>query len=137
MSEPKTKPTNASPADFIARVAHPIRRRDAETALAMLSEVTGAPAVMWGASIVGFGQYLTTGAKPTPWPMIGFSPRKAEMVVYVMPGFSEYDDLLARLGPHRTGASCLYIKDFAKADMSVLRELAERSYAMMRAKYRV
>jgi hypothetical protein len=97
--------------------------------LALLHDVTGEPAVMWGPSIVGFGSYRgPTG----DWPVIGFSPRKAETVVYLTPEFDGKADLLARVGPHRDGVSCLYMKRLADVDMAVLRELCERSIRAVR-----
>jgi hypothetical protein len=137
MSEPKTRPTADSVADFVAAVEDPRRRADAEAALELLAEASGEPPVMWGTSIVGFGAYTQEGAgkKPVDWPIIGFSPRRAELVFYIMPGFSEYEALLERLGKHRKGASCLYVKRMDDVDRDVLRELAMRSVAMMRERY--
>ena len=131
-AEPKTRPTDVPVADFIAAVENPKRRADAEVVQAMLAEVTGEPAVMWGPSIVGYGSYRgPTG----DWPIIGFSPRKANLVLYIMPGFAEREDLMARLGKHKTGGSCLYINRLEDVDSSVLRELAVDSVAWMRQKY--
>ena len=131
-TEPKTRPTGASVADFIAAVPDARRRADAERALVLLSEVSGEPAVMWGPSIVGFGSYRgPTG----DWPVIGFSPRKAETVFYILPGFDERADLMERLGSPRTGASCLYLKRLDGVDQDALRELAEWSVAQMRTRY--
>ncbi|HEY0052325.1 MAG TPA: DUF1801 domain-containing protein [Caulobacteraceae bacterium] len=131
-TEPKTRPTGASVADFIAAVPDARRRADAERALALLSEVSGEPAVMWGPSIVGFGSYRgPTG----DWPVIGFSPRKAETVLYILPGFDERADLMERLGWPRTGVSCLYLKRLDGVDQDALRELAEWSVAQMRTRY--
>jgi len=136
-TELKTQRTSVPPADFIAAVEHPVRRADAEAAAAMLSGITGEPPVMWGPSIVGFGAYtyVNTTKKPATWPIIGFSPRKTEMVLYLMPDFPEKAGLLARLGKHRVGVSCLYIKKFTDVDMDVLRELCVRSVAVMRERY--
>ena len=94
-TEPKTKPTDASVADFLDAVEHPGRREDGKAVAALMSEITGEKAVMWGPSIVGYGSYKgPTG----DWPRIGFSPRKANLVLYMMTGFKGYDALLARLG---------------------------------------
>jgi len=132
MAEPKTRPTDVDPRDFIAGVENPVRRQDAETMLALLSEVTGEQPVMWGPSIVGFGSYRgPTG----DWPLIGFSPRKAELVVYVMPGFVERADLIERLGRHRTGGSCLYVKRLSDVDQGALRELCAWATATMRERH--
>lgn len=132
MAEPKTRPTDAPVKDFIGAVENPRRRADAGVVESLLAEVTGDTAVMWGPSIVGYGSYRgPTG----DWPIIGFSPRKAQLVVYIMPGFDGQADLMARLGKHKIGGSCLYINSLADIDLDVLRELAERSVAWMRGKY--
>lgn len=131
-SEPKTRPTDASVAAFIAAVENPVRRADAEVVQAMMAEVTGETAVMWGPGIVGYGSYRT----PTgDWPRMGFSPRKAEMVLYVLGAYPEQAALLKRLGKSRTGVSCLYIKRLADIDMAVLREMTERSLAEMNERH--
>ncbi|MBN8527963.1 MAG: DUF1801 domain-containing protein [Caulobacterales bacterium] len=131
-SEPKTKPTDVPVDDFIASVEHPRRRADAAVVRDLLTEITGEKPVMWGPSIIGYGGYKgPTG----DWPIIGFSPRKANLVLYMMNGFAGSAELLDRLGPHKTGGSCLYLTTLDKADMSVLRTLAEQSVAHMRAKY--
>lgn len=131
-AEPKTRPTDMPVADFIAGVEPPVRRSDAEIARALLEEVTGEAPVMWGPSIVGFGAYQgPTGA----WPVIGFSPRKAQTVFYVMPGFDGYAEQLARLGKHKTGGSCLYVNKLADVDLDVLREIATDAVRVMRERY--
>lgn len=137
MSDLKTQPTDASVADFLAAVEPAGRRADSQTLATLLSEVTGEAPVMWGTSIVGFGRYtyVNTTKKPADWPIIGFSPRKANLTVYIMPGFEGYEDLLARLGKHRTSVSCLYLNRLSDVDLDVLREMATRSVAWMRARY--
>jgi len=131
-AEPKTRPTDASVPDFIAAIENPARRADAETICAMMTEASGEPPVLWGPSIVGFGSYRgPTG----DWPLVGFSPRKAKLVLYIMPGFAEQAELLARLGKHKTGNSCLYLNRLADADPAILRELIDRSVVSVRAKY--
>ncbi len=133
-SEPKTKPTGASVDDFL-RSADPRRVEEGFAARAMLEEITGKPAEMWGPSIVGFDRfsYIGPNKKPVEWPMIGFSPRKAEFVFYFQPKFEGRDELLARVGKYRDGVSCVYFKKLSDADPAVLRELAETSYAATRA----
>ena len=137
MSDLKTQPTGASVADFLAGVEPASRRTDAQTLATLLAEVTGEAPVMWGTSIVGFGRYtyVNTTKKPADWPIIGFSPRKANLTVYITPGFDGYEDLLARLGKHRTSVSCLYLNRLSDVDLDVLREMATRSVAWMRARY--
>ena len=131
-AEPKTRPTDASVPDFIAAVENPTRRADAEAICALMAEATGEPPVLWGPSIVGFGSYRGPSGD---WPLVGFSPRKANLVLYIMPDVSEREDLLARLGKHRTGSSCLYLNRLTDVDPAVLRELIDRSIASVRAKY--
>ncbi|WP_292070882.1 DUF1801 domain-containing protein [Brevundimonas sp. UBA7534] len=131
-AEPKTRPTDASVPDFIAAVENPTRRADADSICAMMGEATAEPPVLWGASIIGFGSYRS----PTgDWPLVGFSPRKANLVLYVMPGFEGQSDLLARLGKHKTGSSCLYLNRLADIDRAVLRQIIDRSVASMRTRY--
>jgi hypothetical protein len=106
------------------------RRNDARRLRDMLAEWTGEPAALWGASIIGFGLYryrYDTGREGTA-PLVGFSPRKAHLVVYLVGGFAErYSTQLERLGPHRAGKGCLYLKRLADVDHEVLRGLVERT----------
>jgi len=131
-AEPKTRPTNASVDDFLA-ASPEARRADAQAVRALLAEVAGAPAVMWGPSIVGFGSYSTGGAKPMDWPLLGFSPRKTELVLYFASDFPEREALLAKLGKHRSAVSCVYVKRLADVDLAVVRALAEASAAWTRS----
>ncbi|MFZ5668835.1 MAG: DUF1801 domain-containing protein [Pseudomonadota bacterium] len=127
--EPKTKPTDVPVEDFLNAVEHPGRRADGHAVAALMAEVTGEKAVMWGPSIVGYGRYRgPTG----DWPIIGFSPRKANLVLYIMKGFRDFGPLLETLGKHRTGGGCLYVNRLADVDMRVLRILCEESVAYMR-----
>jgi len=135
--EAKTKPTEVSVADFIAAVENPQRRADAVTLCALFEEISGEPPVMWGPSIIGFGRYryrYDSGHEGEA-PRLGFSPRKANMTVYMMPGFNGREELLARIGKVRTSVSCLYINRLDKIDMAALRELAVLSLDEMREKY--
>ena len=132
MPEPKTRKTTASVKDFIAAVPDEQRRKDAAAVRKMMAEVTGKKAAMWGPSIVGFGSF----EGPTgEWPIAAFSPRKAALVVYLMPGF-ESDKLLERLGPHSHGKSCLYIKRLSDVDARVLRQLVEKSVPEVGKRYK-
>ena len=135
--EAKTKPTDISVAEFIAAVENPVRRADAETVLALLEEISGEPATMWGPSIIGFGKYhyrYDSGHEGDA-PRIGFSPRKAQTVLYILGGFEGQDELLARLGKVKTSVACLYVNKLADVDMAVLREIAVRSLAENRKRY--
>ena len=135
--EARTKPTEVSVADFIAAVENPQRRADAETLCALFAEISGEPAVMWGPSIIGFGRYhyrYASGHEGDA-PRLGFSPRKAQMVVYAMSGFEGQAALIARLGKVKTSVACLYINRLDQIDMEVLRELAVGSLDHMRRIY--
>ena len=137
MSELKTQPTDASVEDFLA-AAEPARRREEGRILcALMQEVTGETPTMWGPSIVGFGRYtyVNSTKKPADWPRMGFSPRKAALTLYIMPGFQAQADLLERLGPHTTSVSCLYIKRLDRIDMGALRALCQWSVAEMKRLY--
>ena len=131
MAEPKTKPTSQSLADFLADQPE-ARRRDCEAIDAMMREASGEPAVMWGA-IVGYGRYLAPRADGSAyeWPMIGFSPRKQALVLYLMADFEQQAALLSKLGKHTTSKACLYIKRLSDVDAGVLRQMIERSVAAM------
>ena len=128
MSELKTRPTTASVSEFLALQPDP-RRVDCEAVLAMMEAATGEQAEMWGAAIVGFGRYAYSGSskKVMEWPIVGFSPRKTDLTLYLMPGFEGRAELMARLGKHKTGKSCLYLKKLADVDARVLRELIDCS----------
>ncbi len=137
MAEPKTKVNDASVTDFLDGVADERRRADAVEVLELMTDATGCEPRMWGTSIVGFDTYEMTYAngKKGEWMRIGFSPRKSNLVLYIMPGFDKYEELLRRLGKHKTGKSCLYLTRLANVDLAVLRELVDASLAHMRERY--
>lgn len=137
MAELKTQRTKASVPAFLNAVEDEAKRADAKKLAKIFAEVTGEKAAMWGPSIVGYGQYDYTNISKRggTWPITGFSPRKANLTIYIMPGFDAYGPLLARLGKHKTAVSCLYIKKLADVDEAVLRELIDDAYKRMRAKY--
>lgn len=135
--EAKTKPTEISVADFIAAVENPVRRADAETLCAMLEEVSGEPPVMWGPSIIGFGKYhykYASGHEGDA-PRLGFSPRKAQTVVYLMSGYKGQEATLARLGKVKTSVSCMYVNRLDQIDLGVLREMAVACWEHMKERY--
>ncbi len=132
MAEPKTRPTDVPVADFIAAVDNPRRRADAGIMQALLREMTGVAPVMWGPSIIGYDSYR---GPTVDWPRIGFSPRKAQLVLYVMGDFDAREALIARLGKVSTKGGCLYINRLDAVDEGVLRELVAASLAHMRARY--
>lgn len=132
MAEAKTKPTGASVEAFID-AAPANRREDARDLVRIMQEVTGEPAVMWGPSIIGFGTYRVTYAngRTGDWPLLGFSPRKASLVLYVGRDFPGADELLSRLGRYELSAACLYAKRLSDLDGAVLRELLTQGVASM------
>lgn len=132
-SEAKTQPTKASVADFIAAQPDEARRADCRTLVRLMQQASGAAPQMWGSSIVGFGTYAYRYASGREglWPVVAFSPRKSDLSVYIMPGFERFAPLLARLGKHKTGKSCLYLKRLADVDTDVLAELIAASVQAM------
>ena len=135
MAELKTKRNDASVEAFLGAVDNEVRRADARAVLAMMEEVTGERASMWGASIVGFGSYRChyPSGRELDWFLVGFAPRKASLTLYLTAGFLRYRELLGRLGKHRTGKSCLYINRLGDVDIEVLRTLVTASVAAVRA----
>jgi hypothetical protein len=133
MAELKTKPTQVDVLDFLGKLSDDQRRNDCLVVLELMKAATGADPLMWGASIVGFGryQYRYESGRTGEWPVIGFSPRKNDLTLYIMPGFDRYESLLARLGKHKTGKSCLYLKRLSDVDLVVLKELIEESVKAM------
>jgi hypothetical protein len=131
-SEPKTKPTKDSVPAFLDAIADERKRADAKAIDKLLRAATGERPVLWGAAIVGYGQYQT---KSGPWPIVGFSPRKANLVVYLMDGYEARADLLSRLGKHKIGKACLYLNKLADIDQAVLSELVAASVETMRARH--
>jgi len=136
-SDVKMKPTKVSVQSFVDGLDDERRRREAKTLISMMKKLTGEKPVMWGPSIVGFGSYhyKYASGREGDAPRAGFSPRKAALTVYCVPGFASQRDLLRRLGPHTTSVSCLYIRDLGKVDLDVLRELIERSVDQVQRMY--
>lgn len=130
---PKTQATSQNVGQFLAAITDAAKRADAEEIARMLAEITGVEAKMWGPSIVGFGQYHYRYESGHEGDMCvaGFSPRKDALTMYVVPGFERYGELMARLGKYKTGKGCLYVKRLDDVDRSVLRELLEKSVAMI------
>ncbi len=136
MTENKTQQTKASVAAFLNAVEHEGRRRDAKIIDKMMREASGEKPVLWGPSIVGYGsqRYRYESGREGDWPLVGFSPRKTALVLYIMPGFARYEALMKSLGKFTTGKSCLYIKKLADVDLEVLRELIAASVQHMRSR---
>ena len=129
----KTVPTDASVDDFLRSSA---RADDALALCQLFTKATGAQPTMWGASIVGFGtyHYVYGTGRTGEWPAVGFSPRKANLTVYLAEGFEGYADLLAALGPHTTGKACLYMKRLSDIDTSVLAKLVKTGFKSLQRK---
>lgn len=125
MAENKTKPTDASVAAFLDAVEGEQRRADCDVLMAMMGRVTGEPAKLWGPSIIGFGtyHYRYDSGREGDMPVAAFSPRKGEFSVYLTPDSPGQTELLSRLGKHRMGKSCLYIRKLADVDLAVLEQL--------------
>jgi hypothetical protein len=136
-TEPKTKATEIAPKDFIAAMEDGPRKRDAAMLLPWMEKVTGLKAKMWGPSIIGFGRYKYTydSGRSGEMCMAGFSPRKANMVIYTIAGYKGLEDQLARLGKHKTGQSCLYLGALSGVDMDVLKEIVTSGLTHMRKTY--
>jgi hypothetical protein len=133
----KNRETDASVQAFLDRIADPARRAECEQLNALLAAATGAPAKLWGADMVGFGayHYRYDSGREGDWMLAGYSPRKAELSIYVMAGLERFPALLAKLGRHRHGKSCLYVQSLAAIDLGVLRALVEASCAHLRQTY--
>ncbi len=136
MAEPKTKPSKISVAGFVAKQPESIRA-DTRALIDMMEELSGAPPVLWGSSIIGFGRYtyVYASGKSGDWPIIGLSPRKKNLVVYLMSGFEGGDKLLAKLGKHKMGKSCLYVQRLSDLHIPTLKSLMKKSIAAMKKKY--
>ena len=135
MADLKTKVTKVSVASFIDAVPDPVKRADAKTLVKLMQSATGERPKMWGASIIGFGSYhyvYDTG-RAGDMPIVGFSPRKTALVLYVHKDFPGADELVGKLGKHSKG--CIYVKKLADIDEKVLERLVVKSVAAMRAKY--
>lgn len=130
----KTQKNDASVEAFLGRVEPEGKRADSQEILELMCQVTGEEPAMWGNSIVGFGeyQYRYASGREGEWFLTGFSPRKQNLTLYIMSGFDEYEKLLAKLGKHKTGKSCLYINKLDDIDLDVLRDLVRKSVEHMR-----
>ena len=137
MSSNKTVETDDSVENFINAVDNEQKRRDSWDLIALMKDITGSEPKMWGSSLVGFGQYhyKYASGREGNFFITGFSPRKAALTVYVMPGFDAYEKQLSRLGPYKTGKSCLYLRNLNVVDREVLEEIIRDSVDVMRDRY--
>lgn len=125
MAQNKTQKTTASVTDFIDGIADDSRRKDCRSVLKLMKAATGAPPRMWGPSIVGFGdwRYTSASGRACDWFKVGFASRKNAVSLYLMPGLGRHQALLKKLGKHKTGKGCLYIKQLADIDEAVLTQV--------------
>lgn len=138
MAEIKTKVSNKSVLGFIKTVDGAEKQKDAKALLAIFKEATGEKPKLWGDSIIGFGSYhyeSTRSSQKGDWPLTGFSPRKQNLTVYIMPGFEKYEALMQKLGTYKSGRSCLYFKRLSDIDVEILKKLISSSVAHMKKIY--
>ncbi len=133
MAELKTKATDESVTAFLNKLSDKGRRDDCLAVLEIMKDVTGEEPKMWGPSIVGFGRYhyKYESGREGEWMITGFSPRKGDLTLYIMPGFDAFPDLMKKLGKFKTGKSCLYLKKLEDIDPRVLRQLVKQSVKKM------
>ncbi|MDQ3007997.1 MAG: DUF1801 domain-containing protein [bacterium] len=135
MAELKTLKTNQAPEEFLNSIEPEAKRLDGLALLKLFTKITGEKPVMWGTSIVGFGQYHYKSERSTQegdWPLVGFSPRKQNLTLYIMAGNKDNTEQLQKLGKHKSSVGCVYINKLADVDMVVLAELIKESYEYMR-----
>ena len=137
MAENKTRQNDSPVEEFINSVDPQQKQKDSWDMIALMKKITGSEPKMWGSSLVGFGQYhyKYASGREGDFFITGFSPRKTAFTVYIMPGFSEYGDLMKKLGPYKTGKSCLYLKNLDVVDRDVLEQIITKSVDDMRDRY--
>jgi hypothetical protein len=131
MVQNKTQPTKQSVTQFLAGLENPQRKKDAKELLNIFKELTGEKAVMWGESLIGFGNihYKYASGREGDWMATGFSPRKGNLSLYVLSGIADDDPLLGKLGPHKRGKACLYIKSLEEIHLPTLKKIIKKSFA--------
>jgi hypothetical protein len=136
-AENKTQATVTRVEDFVTGIADENQRADARSLIAMMTRLSGEPATMWGPSIIGFGRYRYRYDSGREGEMcrIGFSPRKGQTVLYLIDGFEGHAEVMSKLGKHKTGKSCLYVKRLSDINLVVLEDMCRSSLAYMAAKY--
>lgn len=127
MAELKTKVNDADVNAFIQAVENVRRREDAFTLLEMMNRITGEAPKMWGDTMVGYGSYhyVYSSGQTGDWMRMGFSPRKANLSIYILDGYAGPEPLLEKLGKHKTGVGCLYVNKLADIDLSILEQLIQ------------
>ena len=133
MAELKTRQNDQDVHEFLEGVSNATRKKDCYEVLELMRAATGMEAKMWGDSIIGFGSYhyKYASGREGDWFLTGFSPRKQNLTLYIMPGFDEYEGLMKKLGKYKTGKSCLYLNKLEDVDLAVLKTLIEKSVKKM------
>ncbi len=134
MGEPKTKVSTQNPKDFLNTIEPEEKRKDAFILLEIFTKVTGEKAVMWGPSMIGFGQYHYKSTRSTQegdWFQVGFSPRKQNLALYIMHGNRNNPDL-GKLGKNKASMGCLYVNKLSDIDLKALERLIEKSFKFMK-----
>ena len=137
MAENKTRADATDPETIIATIENPARRADARALMEMMEVITGEPPVVWGGRMIGFGRYryvYDSGHKGEFF-LTGFAARKSDFSIHIMIGFGDFEAELVKLGPHKHGVSCLYIRSLDAIDVPTLRKMISQSVERMRARY--
>jgi hypothetical protein len=129
LADNKTKQTEVNPADFIKTVEGEQKQKDSFTLLEMMEKASGEKPKMWGGSIIGFGYQIITSpsGRTVEWFKIGFSPRKANLTLYLTGNSKKYGDYLDKLGKYKTGGGCLYINKLADVDLKVMQDMIDNA----------
>ena len=137
MAQPKNARTAASVEKFLAGVSNEKRQADCRAVVEIMRGITGEEPAMWGDSLIGFGSYhyVYESGREGDWFLTGVSPRKQNLVLYIMPGFARYDELMTKLGKFKTGTSCLYVNKLEDLHLPTLRKLIDQSVKFMRKRY--
>ena len=138
MAELKTKRTSQNPLDFLKLIEPEAKRIDSLRLLKIFEEITGEKPVMWGESIIGYGMYHYKSERSMQegdWPLVGFSPRKLNLTLYIMQGNNENQVLLNLLGKYKKSVGCLYLNKLSDVDEVILRKLIKHSFTYMQNAY--
>ena len=133
----KTRENSKNVINFIKLVKDEEKRTDSLKLLKIFEQITGKRARMWGESLIGFGSYhyKSLSGQEGDWPLTAFSPRKQSLSIYIMPGFKNYSALMKKIGPHKTGSSCLYLKNLSGIHLLTLKTLIAKSYKDMQSRW--
>ena len=136
MAANKTQPGKEDVTAFLHQQPEP-KKTDCLTLLAMMKQITGMEPQLWGGSLIGFGsyEYQQKGGQKGTWFLTGFAPRKQNISIYLMSGFPQYGELLKKLGPHKTGVGCLYIKKMDEIDQAILKKMIASSFQQMKTRF--